>query len=382
MIDPNAADLQHVHHVAHVELILLQLLAIQDVADDRQHLGFGLAAVVVDDPPQGLRRQESRGEPQAALLAGRERASLQKEQQPRDFSLHPGKQLLVVVRQRRDTPHPVASLRRLDQHGIALVVGAQHELPEELHLPAVAPLCLGLVAAGRREVLDPFGVFAAVEQHLIHADQQLACPVVVELRTEVLVGVEGDIPAEDQFQQIQKGGLACIALAGDQQQNGQPLQGPQVEQLQIVIPHLDLLAEDVRQKAADVREIPFGRLEGDRFVTIQKAVDLPPVVRVVGNRAESVVLRNAGQVILPEILAQGLDIPRQEDLDAPAAAQRLLNPLVDGCSHAKIGRAGLLPFSGHDGLLSGFVAHPPHDNDAARHTPQEQDSRSLPSAKA
>ena len=72
---------------------------------------------------------------------------------------------------------------------------------------------------------------------------------------------------------------------------------------------------------------PFGRLEGDRFVTIQKAVDLPPVVRVVGNRAESVVLRNAGQVILPEILAQGLDIPRQEDLDAPAAAQRLLNPL-------------------------------------------------------
>ena len=101
MIDPNAADLQHVHHVAHVELILLQLLAIQDVADDRQHLGFGLAAVVVDDPPQGLRRQESRGEPQAALLAGRERASLQKEQQPRDFSLHPGKQLLVVVRQRR-----------------------------------------------------------------------------------------------------------------------------------------------------------------------------------------------------------------------------------------------------------------------------------------
>ena len=138
----------------------------------------------------------------------------------------------------------------------------------------------------------------------------------------------------------------------------------------------------MRQKAADVREIPFGRLEGDRFVTIQKAVDLPPVVRVVGNRAESVVLRNAGQVILPEILAQGLDIPRQEGLDAPAAAQRLLNPLVDGCSHAKIGRAGLLPFSGHDGLLSGFVAHPPHDNDAARHTPQEQDSRSLPSAKA
>ena len=131
-----------------------------------------------------------------------------------------------------------------------------------------------------------------------------------------------------------------------------------------------------------MREIPFGRLEGNRFVAVQETVDLPPVVRVVGNRAESVVLRNAGQVILPEILTQGLDIPRQEGLDAPAAAQRLQNPLVDGCSHAQIGRAGLFPLSGHGGLLSGFVAHPPHDNDAARHTPRVQDSRSLPSAKA
>ena len=109
---------------------------------------------------------------------------MQKEQQSRDFSLHPGKQLLIIVRQRRDTPHPVAGFRRLDQHGIAFVVGAQHELSEELHLPAVAPLCLGLVAAGRREVLDPFGVFAAVEQYLVHTDQQLARPVIVELRTE------------------------------------------------------------------------------------------------------------------------------------------------------------------------------------------------------
>lgn len=131
-----------------------------------------------------------------------------------------------------------------------------------------------------------------------------------------------------------------------------------------------------------MRKDALGGLEGNRLVTVQETVDLPAVVRVVGNRAKAVVFRNTGQIAFPVVLTQGLDIPRQEDLDAPAAAQRLLNPLVDGCSHAKIGRAGLLPFSGHDGLLSGFVAHPPHDNDAARHTPQEQDSRSLPSAKA
>ena len=115
----------------------------------------------------------SRGENHRRLSPppGRERALLQKEQQPRDFSLHPGKQLLIIVRQRRDTPHPVAGLRRLDQHGIAFVVGAQHELSEELHLPAVAAFRLGLVAAGGRKVLDPFGILAAVEKHLVHADQ-------------------------------------------------------------------------------------------------------------------------------------------------------------------------------------------------------------------
>ena len=33
-----------------------------------------------------------------------------------------------------------------------------------------------LVAAGRREVFDPLGILPAVQQHLVHADQQLACP--------------------------------------------------------------------------------------------------------------------------------------------------------------------------------------------------------------
>lgn len=77
------------------------------------------------------------------------------------------------------------------------------------------------------------------------------------------------------------------------------------------------------EKVVDVRKDALGRLEGNRLVTVQETVDLPAVVRVVGNRAESVVLRDPGQVILPEILTQGLDIPRDERLDAPAAAQRL-----------------------------------------------------------
>lgn len=96
---------------------------------------------------------------------------LQVEEQPRYLGLHFDQQVLVVIRERRHAPHPVTGFRRLDQDGIALVVGAEDELAEKLHLPAVAAFRLGLVAAGGRKVLDPFGILAAVEKHLVHADQ-------------------------------------------------------------------------------------------------------------------------------------------------------------------------------------------------------------------
>ena len=51
------------------------------------------------------------------------------------------------MQERRHAPHPVAGFRRLDQDGIALVVGAEDELAEKLHLPAVAAFRFSLVAA-------------------------------------------------------------------------------------------------------------------------------------------------------------------------------------------------------------------------------------------
>ena len=137
------------------------------------------------------------------------------------------------------------------------------------------------------------------------------------------------------------GNLLCylhrVALVRHQQQYRQPLQGAQVEQLQIVVPQFDLLAEDMGEKVVDVRKDTIDGLKRDRLVTVQEAVDLPAVVRVVGNRAEAVVFRNAGQIAFPVVLTQGLDIPRDKRLDAPAAAQRLPDPLVDSRSHAQVG---------------------------------------------
>lgn len=101
------------------------------------------------------------------------------------------------------------------------------------------------------------------------------------------------------------------------------MQGAQVEQLQIVVPQFDLLTEDMSKKVVDVRKDTLHRLKRNRLVTVQKTVDLPAIVRVVGNRAEAVVFRDASQIAFPVILTQGFDIPRNKRFDAPAAAQRL-----------------------------------------------------------
>ena len=147
----------------------------------------------------------------------------QEEQESRQLAPHIGKQVLIVMRQRRHTPHPIACFSGFDQNGVALVVGTKNKLAEELHLPTVAPFCFGLVAPCGRKVLDPFGIFPTVQQYLVHADQQFTRSVVVELRTEILVGIERHVALEDQLQKIEKGSLACI-LAGHQQYDRQTLQ--------------------------------------------------------------------------------------------------------------------------------------------------------------
>lgn len=103
----------------------------------------------------------------------------------------------VVGGEPRNLPHPVACLAGVNDHGKILVVGAQHELGEETHLLAVAPFGLHLVVIGGAEVFQTLGVLALVEKHLVHYDYQLAVPIIVELATEVLVGVERDISLKE-----------------------------------------------------------------------------------------------------------------------------------------------------------------------------------------
>ena len=87
--------------------------------------------------------------------------------------------------------------------------------------------------------------------------------------------------------------------------------------MQIVVSQLDLLAEDMGEKVVDVRKDALGRLERNRLVTVQEAVDLPAVVRVVGNRAEAVVFRNTSP--RPAVCIRHAPLRRSPSAPASAA---------------------------------------------------------------
>ena len=70
------------------------------------------------------------------------------------------------------------------------------------------------------QVLQPFAVLTAVEQHFVHHDEQFAYPVGIELASEILVGVECHIVSEDSFQEVQKRTFARVAFFRHEQQDG------------------------------------------------------------------------------------------------------------------------------------------------------------------
>ena len=149
--------------------------------------------------------------------------------------------------------HPIACFPCVYDYGQMLVVGAQHEFGEERNLVTVFAFGFHLIGKCGAEVLQPFAILPAVEQHLIHHDKQLASPVGIELAAEILVGVESHIVLKKGFQKVQEGAFARVAFFRHQQQDRQLLNRLQVEQLQIVHPQLVLFPEDVPYQRLDMR---------------------------------------------------------------------------------------------------------------------------------
>lgn len=102
-----------------------------------------------------------------------------------------------------------------------------------------------LVVESRAEVLQPFGVLAFVQHHLIHNNQEFGSPVLIELAAEVFVGVERDIILKDGFQEVEKCGFTRVAFLRYKEKNRELLERTGIEQLDIVHPQFVLLLKDM-----------------------------------------------------------------------------------------------------------------------------------------
>ena len=215
-----------------------------------------------------------------------------------------------------------------------LVVGAKHELGKEAYLVTVLTFRLHFVGKSGAEVLQPFAVLAAVEQHLVHHDEQLSRPVGVELAAEVLVGVERHIVLEYGFQEVQERAFTRVPLFGHEQKDGQFLDGVKVEQLQIVHTQLVLFAEDMLYQRADAGEVALHGNMAYRLVEVEELANYWLVAHMVGYDTEAVILRDFRHVVLSVVLPQGLGVPCDAFPHVAAVNAGLVHNLVERCAYS------------------------------------------------
>ena len=108
--------------------------------------------------------------------------------------------------------HPITCFARIDDDRQIFVVGTQHEFGEKGYLVTVFAFGFHFIGECGAEVLQPLAVFPAVQQHLVHHNEQFARPVGIELATEILVGVERDVVLKHGFQEVQERAFACVAF--------------------------------------------------------------------------------------------------------------------------------------------------------------------------
>ena len=235
-----------------------------------------------------------------------------------------------------DLPDPETRLLAVNDDGERLIIGAENEFREELDLLSIFSLCFHLVAQCRAKVLQAFGVLPAIQQDLVYHNEKFAGPIRVELAVEILVGVESDVMLEHCLQEIQEGRLPGIAFLGYQKKDRQFLDWLQVKQLQIIKPQLVLLLEYVMNQVLDMRERPWSGIVIHRLIAIVKIVDLPLVMSMAGDCAETIVFGYRSRIVLSFVLTKGTVAPWKQRFLALPVDAGAGNNFVNGRADAKI----------------------------------------------
>ena len=212
-------------NVIRAERESVRAYTLHDVKDKLVHLYLQSVAVAADYLPQGFGMQQRGSKPHPACLFGGEASVLQMMEKSGYLCFQLLQEIGIIGLQAVYLPHPIACFPCVDDDRQILVVGTQHELCEESYLVTVFAFGFHLVGESGAQVLQPLAVLPAVEQHLIHKDKQLPCPVGIELAAEILVGVERHVVLKQGFQKIQECAFARVTFLRYQQQDRQLLYG-------------------------------------------------------------------------------------------------------------------------------------------------------------
>tara|TARA_R110000744_G_scaffold380001_1_gene499421 strand:+ start:3532 stop:4269 length:738 start_codon:yes stop_codon:yes gene_type:complete len=227
--------------------------------------------------------------------------------------------------------YPETSLVSIYLDKVVLVVTAQYELTEELHLPFVLSLGLQFIDVGRTQVFDTLCQLFFIEQYLVDTDEQFICPVRIELAAETIVGQIGHIVVEQGLHPFQEGAFARGTFFGDQTQNRQYLYRFGVEQLQVVQPQFIMFAENMFHKIQRGRTFSFFWDCRQRGIGVIEPFIFLFEINMAGYAGKPIVLWNLAQVILTMVLADGLDVPmHQYFIEMPCDGRCLYQFIVRG----------------------------------------------------
>ena len=136
------------------------------------------------------------------------------------------------------------------------------------------------------------------------------------------------------FRKFQERTFARIPFFGHEQEDGEFLNGIEVEQLQVVHAQLVLFAEDVFHQRADAGKVALLRLVVYRLVEVEELADNGLVAHMSGTVQKPSYFGTPCHVILAVVLPQGLGVPCDALSHIAAVNAGLVHNLVKRCAYS------------------------------------------------
>jgi len=267
----------------------------------------------------------------------------------------------ILLFKGRDLPHPETGLMGIDLDKTILVITAEDKFTEELHFPFVLALGLEFVPVGGTQIFDALGKLLFVEQYLVNTYQQLVGPVRIELACKAIIGQIGKVVAKDFLEPFEEGAFPGVPFGGYQTEDGEHLHRSMVQEFQIVQSQLQLISEDMLQKAPCPYYTSLFRFMRQRGISIVETMVFLFEIDMTGNTGEPIIFGHLAQIVLAMVLLDDMLVPRDQLLVKMSRNGRILYNFIERSANADVWntfRHGTLILLIHDGTFHFFSRIP------------------------